>query len=187
MRRSYKVELKKEETLTSKYLFEGKIIKLRYDEVRLQNGNTSTREVVEHPGGVCIAAVDENGQVLMVRQYRRPFDQMLLEVPAGKLNYGEDPYECGARELEEETGYTTDHMEFLGKVYLSPGFCNEVIHVYMTDHLIPGTLHPDEDEFINVERFSLDELVSMIMSGEIQDAKTQIAILKLKTKLDQQK
>lgn len=179
------MELKKEETLTSKYLFEGRVIKLRFDEVRLQNGNTSTREIVEHPGGVCIAPVDENGNVLMVRQYRRPFDQMLLEVPAGKLNYGEDPYECGVRELEEETGFTTDHMEFLGEAYLSPGFCNEVIHVYMTEHLIPGTLHPDEDEFINVERIPIDQLVTMIMSGEIRDAKTQIAILKLKNVLDQ--
>lgn len=179
------MELKKEETLTSKYLFEGRVIKLRFDEVRLQNGNASTREIVEHPGGVCIAPVDENGNVLMVRQYRRPFDQMLLEVPAGKLNYGEDPYECGVRELEEETGFTTDHMEFLGEAYLSPGFCNEVIHVYMTEHLIPGTLHPDEDEFINVERIPIDQLVTMIMSGEIRDAKTQIAILKLKNVLDQ--
>jgi ADP-ribose pyrophosphatase len=179
------MELKKEETLTSKYLFEGRVIKLRFDEVRLQNGNTSTREIVEHPGGVCIAPVDENGNVLMVRQYRRPFDQMILEVPAGKLNYGEDPYECGVRELEEETGFTTDHMEFLGEAYLSPGFCNEVIHVYMTEHLIPGTLHPDEDEFINVERIPIDQLVTMIMSGEIRDAKTQIAILKLKNVLDQ--
>lgn len=181
------MELKKEETISSKYLFEGRIIKLRFDEVRLQNGNTSTREIIEHPGGVCIAAVDEDENVLMVRQYRRPFDQILLEVPAGKLNYGEDPYECGVRELEEETGFTTDHMEFLGEAYLSPGFCNEVIYVYMTDRLIPGTLHPDEDEFINVERIPMDQLVAMILAGEIKDAKTQIALLKLKQVLDQRK
>ena len=99
----------------------------------------------------------------------------------------DSPYECGIRELEEETGFTTDHMEFLGEAYLSPGFCNEVIYVYMTDRLIPGTLHPDEDEFINVERIPMDQLVAMILAGEIKDAKTQIALLKLKQVLDQRK
>jgi len=181
------MDLQKEQTISSEYLYKGKIVNLRFDKVSLQNGNTSTREIVEHPGGVCILALDENQNVLLVKQYRRPMDDFLLELPAGKIDPKEEPYHCGMRELEEETGYRTDEMIDLGKAYLSPGYSNEMIYMYMAENLIKGTLNPDEDEFLNVSRMPLTELVEKVMTGEILDAKTCIATLKAKVILENRK
>lgn len=174
------MELFKEVALSQEYIYEGKILKLRREKVQLQNGRTSTREIVEHAGGVCILAKDDIGRVLVVKQYRRPFDEFLLELPAGKIDPGEEPYHAAMRELEEETGYTTNRLIPMGKVLASPGFCDEVLYLYRTDCLIKGTLHPDEDEFLNVERIPFDELVDKIMENQISDGKTVAAVLKAK-------
>ena len=170
----------KEDTLTREYRFRGRIIQLRTDTVRLPNGAEAGREVVEHPGGVCVAPLTEQNELLFVRQYRYPYEEVLLELPAGKRDKnGEDPLECGKRELLEETGATAATCKFLGKVYPTPGFCNEVIYLYLATELSFGKAMPDEDEFVEVERIPLTRAVDMVMSGEITDAKTQIAVLKV--------
>lgn len=169
----------KEETLTRDYRFKGRIINLRTDRVRLPNGNEAGREVVEHPGGVCVAPLTAEGELLFVRQYRYPYEEVVLELPAGKRDKGgEDPLECGKRELKEETGATAEEYVSLGMLYPSPGFCDEIIYLYLAKGLDFGDAAPDEDEFVEVERIPLDRAVEMVMNGEIPDAKTQIAVLK---------
>ena len=169
----------KEETLSREYRFNGHIINLRTDRVRLPNGNEAGREVVEHPGGVCVAPLTDNNELLFVRQYRYPYEEVVLELPAGKRDKdGEDPLECGKRELKEETGATATEYISLGKIYPSPGFCNEIIYLYLAKGLDFGEACPDGDEFVEVERIPIDRAVDMVMNGEIPDSKTQIAILK---------
>lgn len=168
-----------EKTIKSERIFEGKVINLRVDTVQLPGGGTSTREVVEHPGGVGVIPITDRKEVIMVRQYRKPMDKVSLEIPAGKLAYGEDPYECGVRELEEETGYKAKNIQPLGSFYTSPGFANEILHIYMATELYKGEVKLDEDEFVEIEIIPLDKLVDMVMCGEIQDAKSIIAILKV--------
>ena len=147
--------------------------------MRLPNGNEAGREVVEHPGGVCVAPLTAEGELLFVRQYRYPYEEVVLELPAGKRDKGgEDPLECGKRELKEETGATAEEYVSLGRVYPTPGICNEVIHLFLARGLSFGAAQPDEDEFVEVERIPLDRAVAMVMNNEIPDAKTQIAILK---------
>ena len=167
-------------TLSQDYKYNGRIINLRVDEAELENGKTALREVVEHHGGVCVAALDENGRLLMVRQFRYPYGEVLLEIPAGKLEKGEDPLECGKRELEEETGYVAERFTDLGKLYPTPAHVTEVIHMYYAENLTKTAQHLDADEFLSVEHVPLADAVKMVMSGEIRDSKTQVAILKLK-------
>ena len=169
----------RETTKTRTYLYRGRIINLRNDEVILPNGKPAGREVVEHPGGVCVAALTDRDELLFVRQYRHPYEEILLELPAGKLEPGEDPLVCGKRELEEETGYTAARYRFLGQLYPSPGYCAEIIHMYLATGLSPSRMHPDEDEFLEPVRLPLKEAVCRILNGEIKDAKTQAAVLKL--------
>lgn len=170
-----------EKQLKKEYLYEGRIIKLRRDEALLPNGNTALREVVEHPGGVCVAALTEENEVLMVRQYRYPYSEVVLEIPAGKRDSAdEEPLECGKRELREETGAEAQKFVFLGELYPTPGYCGEIIWLYAATGLTFGEQRPDEDEFLSVERIPLETVVDMILSGEIKDAKTQAAVLKLK-------
>jgi ADP-ribose pyrophosphatase len=178
--------LEKEKLVDVKTIYEGGIIKVRVDTIESQNGNLSTREIVEHPGGVGIVALTPEGKVCMVRQYRRPFDDFLLEIPAGKLNWGEDHFGCAVRELEEETGYTANKYHYLGQFYPTPGFCTEIIHIYIATDLTKGQAHPDEDEFLELEEYTLDELSAMIMRGEIIDAKTVIGVLKARLFLGQE-
>ena len=169
-----------EKTLTQEYRFRGRIINLRTDTAELPNGTVAGREVVEHPGGVCVAPLTDTGELLFVRQYRYPYQEVLLELPAGKRDRnGEDPLECGRRELLEETGATAIRYRSLGQVYPSPGYCDEVIHLYLAEGLSFGEAQQDEDEFVEVERIPLDRAVAMVMNGEITDAKTQIAVLKI--------
>ncbi len=170
----------REKALSADYKFKGKVIKLRVDDVLLPDGNRATREVVEHNGGVCVAAVTENDEVLAVRQYRYPYSETILEIPAGKRDGDEEPLTCGKRELREETGATAAEYKFLGELYPTPGYCGEIIWMYAAKGLTFGELSPDEDEFLSVERIPLDEFVDMIMRGEIKDSKTQAAVLKLK-------
>ena len=167
-----------EKQIGSEEKYKGIIVRVRLDEAELHTGKHVRREVVEHPGGVGVLPVDETGTCTLVRQFRYPFSETLLEIPAGKLEYGEDPYEAAVRELSEETGLTADRMVDLGPCYTSPGFSTEVLHLYLALGLHQGKSHPDQDEFLNVEKLPLDELIDKVMSSEIADAKTIIAALK---------
>ncbi len=170
-----------EKQLKAEYIYKGRIINLRRDEAQLPNGNTAAREVIEHPGGVCVAALTDNDEVLMVRQFRYPYSEVVLEIPAGKRDSAdENPLECGKRELREETGAIAEKFIPLGELYPSPGYCGEIIWLYAASGLTFGEQDTDEDEFLTVEKIPLKKAVEMIMSGEIKDAKTQAAVLKLK-------
>lgn len=158
--------------------YKGIIVRVRLDDAELYTGKVVKREVVEHPGGVTILPVDEDGSCYMVRQFRYPFGRMMLEAPAGKLEYGEDHRECAVRELSEETGFTADELVYLGGCCTSPGFSTEVLHIYLALGLHAGECHPDQDEFLNVEKIPLSQLSRMVMDGEIDDAKTIVAVLK---------
>lgn len=170
-----------EKQLNKEYIYKGKIINLRKDTALLPNGKTEIREIVEHPGGVCVAALTENNEILFVKQFRYPYFEEVLELPAGKRNSKlENPLECGKRELKEETGATAQNFIFLGELYPSPGYCGEIIWLYAATKLSFGESCPDDNEFLEVTKIPLEEAVSMILNGEIKDAKTQAAILKLK-------
>ncbi len=167
-----------EKRIDGEVKYKGVIVTVHLDRAELSNGKIVKREVVEHPGGVTILPVDENGLCTMVRQFRYPFGRMMLEAPAGKLEPGEDPMESAVRELSEETGFTADEWIDLGACCTSPGFSSEVLHIYLALGLHEGRSHPDEDEFLNTEKIPLDELSRMVMAGEIDDAKTIVAVLK---------
>ena len=158
--------------------YKGVIVRVRLDRAELCDGRIVRREVVEHPGGVCILPVEEDGTCYMVRQFRYPFSRMMLEAPAGKLEYGEDPRECAVRELSEETGLSADEMIDMGAMCTSPGFSTELLHLYLALGLHPGKSHPDDGEFLNVEKISLARLSEMVMANEIDDGKTIAAVLK---------
>lgn len=167
--------------------YKGIIVRVRLDDAELYTGKVVKREVVEHPGGVTILPVDEDGSCYMVRQFRYPFGRMMLEAPAGKLEYGEDHRECAVRELSEETGFTADELVYLGGCCTSPGFSTEVLHIYLALGLHAGECHPDQDEFLNVEKIPLSQLSRMVMDGEIDDAKTIVAVLKAEKYLAERK
>lgn len=173
-----------EKKIDGKTLYEGVIVNVRLDRAELVNGDVVRREVVEHPGGVTVIPVEEDGTVWCVRQFRYPFRREMLEVPAGKLEIGEKPLPAAVRELSEETGLEAGRMIYLGACCTSPGFSTEVLHIYLALELKHGDAHPDEDEFLNVEKHSLETLTEMVMSGEIDDAKTIIAVLKARRFLE---
>lgn len=173
-----------EKRLDGEVLYDGLIVKVHMDHAELENGKIVRREVVEHPGGVGVLPVDGEGCCYMVRQFRYPFSRQLLEIPAGKLEHGEEPYGAAVRELSEETGFEADELIPLGQCLTSPGFSSEVLHLYLARGLHAGKIHLDEDEFLNVEKHSLSELFESVMRGEIEDAKTVIAVLKAKELLD---
>ena len=170
----------REKTIETNVLYEGRIINLHVDTVLCPNGNTASREFIRHPGGVGVVPVDEQGYVYMVRQYRIPYDEILLEIPAGKLDKGEDTAIAAQRELREETGLRAEKIEFIGNFYPTVGVCDEDLRMYLATGLTQGEDAPDEDEFINVEKIHIDKLVDMIMNNEIKDGKTIAAILKAK-------
>ena len=173
-----------EKKLSGEQKFDGKIVKLFVDTVELENGAVVTREVIRHPGGVCVVPLDDENNVLFVRQFRYPHGRVLLEIPAGKLEYGEDHSACGLRELKEETGCTCESYDYLGCLIPTPAYCGEVIHMYLARGLHGGEKSLDEDEFLDVEKIPLEKAVEMIMNNEIEDSKTQIAILKTKLLLE---
>ena len=172
-----------EQTLSSRTIYQGKIVTLNVDQARLPDGNTALREVVRHPGGVCVLALQPDGTVPLVRQFRYPLGEVMLELPAGKLEYGEEPRPAAIRELGEEVGLEPDELVELGAVYVSPGFCTEKLHLYLAPKTHPVPVHPDEDEFLDVIHIPFHELVELVMDGRIEDAKTVTAVLKTKVLL----
>ncbi len=167
-----------ETKLSSELKFHGVIVDLHTDMVRLPDGRTAGREKITHPGGVAILPLEEDGRVILVEQFRYVIGKTLLEVPAGKLEPGEDPRPAALRELEEEVGVLPDKLEDLGYLYVSPGISTEVIHLYLATGLRPGTRHPDEDEFLAIHRIPFRTLLDQTMRGEITDAKTAALVLK---------
>lgn len=161
-------------------VYDGVIVRVELDRAELPNGRLARREVVRHPGGVAILPLDAWDRVITVRQFRYPFYEVVSELPAGKLEAGEDPNEAAVRELSEEVGATAGRMVYLGSMYPSPGFCDEELHMYLALELKEGECHPDPDEFLEVERVPFDELVARIMRNEIRDGKTIAAVLKAK-------
>ncbi|WP_040951281.1 NUDIX hydrolase [Gorillibacterium massiliense] len=162
-------------TTECKPIFKGKIISLDVETVRLPNGESATREIVRHPGAVCVLAILD-GKLLVVEQYRKALGKNLVEIPAGKLEPGEDPLEAAKRELEEETGYSCGSMRKLFTFYTAPGFCDEKIHLYLAEHLQAGEAHPDEDEFLEIMSLTPEEAERFIAEGRIEDAKTIMAV-----------
>lgn len=165
-----------EKTLTKKTIYEGRIIDLVVEEVELPNGNKGKRELIKHPGAVCVLAITDEKKIVLIRQFRKALERVIVEIPAGKLEKNEDPSVCAIRELEEETGYTTDEMKHVISFYTSPGFANELVHFYYTDKLKKGKTQLDEDEFLEVIEVTLEEALQMVEKEEIYDAKTAYAI-----------
>lgn len=165
-----------EKRVDSKLIFKGKILTLKYDTVVLPNGAESTREIIEHPGAVAVVPIANDGRIVLVRQYRYPIGQVMLEIPAGKLDQGEQPDACARRELAEETGYIAEELTKMTSIYTTPGFTDEIIHIYVAKNLTMTEQHPDEDEFINVELFTKSQLKEMIANGTICDAKSLIGL-----------
>ncbi|MFD1850554.1 NUDIX hydrolase [Oceanobacillus bengalensis] len=170
-----------EKTINSEQIFEGNVVNLRVDEVTLPNGETSKRELIKHPGAVAVIAITEENKIVFVEQYRKALEKSIIEIPAGKLEPGEHPIAAAIRELEEETGYTTNGLHFVTSFYTSPGFADELLHLYITDELVklkePKSL--DEDEFVEVIELTLDEAKDYVAEERIHDAKTNYAVLYL--------
>ncbi|MEK4973091.1 NUDIX hydrolase [Niallia sp. FSL R7-0648] len=163
-----------EKTLKTEHIYSGRIIQVQVDEVELPNGKTSTRELVKHPGAVAVIAITDDNKLVMVEQYRKPLEKVIVEIPAGKLEKGEEPALCARRELEEETGYECESLELVSSFYTSPGFADEIIHVYVAKGLKQkeNAAGLDEDEFVNVLEITLDEALEFIKEKRIFDAKT---------------
>ena len=171
-------------TIGTKRIYEGNIINVRVDTVRMPSGRDATREIVEHSHAVCIVPIDNDGNVVLVRQYRKPAEDALLEVPAGGVEDGEISEEAVLRELQEEIGYTADHLEHLSSFWVAPGWATEYMHAYLATGLRESRLDGDEDENIEVVRLRFDEAVSMLKTGEINDGKTIAALLLAQPLLD---
>jgi ADP-ribose pyrophosphatase len=173
-----------EKTISRQTIFEGKIIDLYLEDVELPNGKTSKREIVKHPGAVAIIAMTEDERILMVRQYRKPLERTLVEIPAGKLEKGEEPAETARRELEEETGYVCETLTPLLSFYTSPGFADELVHLFVAEKLSKkeDAAPLDEDEFVDILEITLEEAVTMLEEKQIYDAKTAYAVQYLQLK-----
>ena len=161
-----------EPTVETKEIFQGKMISLQVETVQLPNGKLTTREVVRHPGAVAVLAITQDNHILFVKQYRKAIDRVSLEIPAGKLEKGEEPSLAAQRELEEETGFKAKSWKHLHSFFTSPGFADEVMHVYVATDLVSGTSNLDEDEFLDVITADQTQVISWLQSGQIVDAKT---------------
>jgi len=169
-----------ETTIAEKEIFKGNVIRVALRDVELENGEKSQREVVYHNGGAAVLPMDTDGNVYMVRQFRSAFGKEVLEIPAGKLEKGEDPFFAAVRELEEETGFKTDSIIKLGEYWPTVGYCSERVYLYFAKMLSKGSTHFDDDEFISLIKMPFEKAYEMCMNGEICDGKTQLAILKAK-------
>ena len=172
-----------EKTMKTEKIYEGKILNLRIDTVELPDKKYSKREIVEHPGAVAIVALTEENEIILVKQYRKAVERELLELPAGKLEIGEEPKETAIRELKEETGFTSERIEYLLEFYTSPGFSDEKMYIFLAEELIEGEAQPEKDEYIEVKKVKLDDLIDMIFKGEILDSKTIIGAFTVKDHL----
>jgi ADP-ribose pyrophosphatase len=168
-------ELWREETISTEPIFEGKMITLQVDTVAMPDGRTATREIVKHPGAAAVMALLD-GKLLVVEQFRKPLEKFQIEIPAGKLDAGEDPLEAAARELEEETGYRADSLKLVSAFFTSPGFADEKLYLYFAENVTVGTQHTDEDEYLQVEAITLEQAEAYIAEGRISDAKTILAV-----------
>ena len=166
-----------EKTISRKHIYQGNVITVENLKVELPDGREAFRDLVLHPGASVIVPLNENGELYIVKQYRKPIEKVSLEIPAGKLDNGEDPRVCAERELKEETGLSAGKLEHMFSVHSTPGFCNEVLHFYLATELTEGTSCADEDEFITSEKMPVSRLADMVMAGEITDAKTIIGVL----------
>lgn len=176
----------KEEMVSQETVYNGIIVNVRRDKARLLDGRITNREVVEHPGGVAVFAIDQDNNVILVRQYRYPMGEVVLELPAGKLEKGEDPRDSGLRELAEETGLEPQTFLSMGCSYSSPGILSEKLHLFFAKDLVQGPIHPDDGEFLEIVRIPYDELMDMVRRGEIQDGKTLAGIFKASLLLEEQ-
>ena len=173
-----------ERTVSHSRLYDGLIVNVDLDQVKLPNARIAKREIVNHPGGVAVLPLNDDGTVTLVRQYRYAFSSVLTEIPAGKLDADEEPKEGALRELKEEIGVHVGELIDLGCVYPSPGFCREILYLYLARDLTYGESCPDEDEFLEVIRVPFDDLLEQVMQGDIKDAKTVAAVLKTKVILE---
>lgn len=173
-----------EKTLSVEEIYNGKIIRVTKEKVELENGEISFREIVHHSGGVCVLPIDEDGNIYFVKQFRYPYKAVLLEVPAGKREEGEDPLTCGARELKEEIGASAEKIVSLGKLYPTVAYDTEIIYMYLATGLSFGDTHLDNGEFIDIVKMPFEKAYKMVLDDEIPDAKTQIAILKARELLN---
>ena len=169
-----------EKTISEETIFSGKVFTVKTKQVILENGKQQQREVVLHNGGASILPVDEEGNVYLIRQYRIAFDAEVLEIPAGKLEKGEDPFEAAKRELSEETGFTAKNYFNLGEMWPTVGYCGEKIYIYLATGLTKGETHPDDDEFVTTVKMPFEQAWNMCMDGTIKDGKTIVALLKAK-------
>ena len=165
-----------EKTLHKESIYKGAIIDLEVHDIELPDGQTSKRELVYHNGAVAVCAINPDNQVILVRQYRKPAEKTLLEIPAGKLELNEERESAAKRELEEETGYIAENLELITEMYGSPGFSNEKISIYLAKDLKIGEMNLDDDEFIEIETYNIEEITSMLQNQEIEDAKTIITL-----------
>lgn len=163
--------------MKSEKIYEGRIINVKIDTIELPNKKYSKREIVEHPGAVGIVPITANGEIILVRQFRKAVEKALLEIPAGRLETDEEPSQCAIRELKEETGYTAKNIKKMFEFYSAPGFSTEKIYVYLAQDIIKGAPQPDEGEYIEVIKMPLEEALEKVRTGEIRDSKTIIAIL----------
>ncbi len=168
---------KNEPTISTRTVFEGRILNVRVDTVQLVDGRTSTREIVEHAPSICVVPLDSDGRVMLVRQYRKPAGAFLLEVPAGGIEPGENPEVAALRELQEEIGHRAGSLQPLTGFWLAPGWCNEYMYSFLATELTPAKLESDDDEFIDVEKVALSDVLGLIANGTIQDAKSVASLL----------
>jgi ADP-ribose pyrophosphatase len=166
-----------EETINTKQIYKGNVINIESLTVKLPDGRTATRDKVLHPGASVVIPLSAENEIFMVRQFRKAIEMVTLELPAGKLDKGEDPKDCAFRELKEETGLVAEKLEHVISIHSTPGFCDEVLHLFLATGLTEGQAETEDDEFITTEKIHVDKLVKMIHSGEITDAKTIIGVL----------
>jgi ADP-ribose pyrophosphatase len=169
----------KERTISSRRIYEGRVVNLRIDTIEKSAGETTTREIVEHADCVAVVPLDSDDNVILVRQYRKPVEKSMLEIPAGGIDPGEKPEDAVRRELQEEIGYIPGKIELLGGIYSSPGFCTEYLHLYLATQLEPGRLTAEDTDEIEVEKVRLTKIPSLILSGEICDSKSIAGLLRV--------